>query len=163
MEFFYAMTETAVSIWVLESNYGYYLMLIGHALGMATVVGVVLMLDLRVLGYGSALPFNVFDRLLTIGWLGFALNAATGILLFMAKADRYVINTPFILKILLIAAGGFSMWALGRLLRNNVSDVEIESSGRTFAMLSIVFWIGAIIAGRLIAYTLPPPPPPAFI
>lgn len=160
MEFLEWIEGTSVSRWVLESDYGYYIMLNFHAIGMALVVGVVLMLNVRVLGFGTSVPLWVFDRLLTIGWTGFALNAASGFLIFAAQGQRYLANTPFLIKMLLILLGGLSMWALGRMLRSGGPDVEIGASGRTFALLSIVFWVAAIVAGRVIAYTLGPPPPP---
>jgi hypothetical protein len=157
------MEGWALSTWVRESNYGYYIMLNGHAIGMALVVGVVLMLDLRVLGFASELPLSLFDRLLTVGWVGFALNFASGFVLFAAQGPRYLANLPFLIKIVLIVLGGFAMWALGRMLRTSEPKLALPSSGRTFAAFSILFWVGAIAAGRLIAYTLAPPPPPAFL
>src|SRR3546814_282856 len=162
MEFLAWVASSDLSTWVRESNYGYYLMLNGHAIGMALVVGVGLMLDVRVLGYATRLPLGVFDRLLAVGWLGFAVNAATGFILFAAQGQRYLQNTPFLIKILLIFLGGLSMWVLGRMMRNSGPHLGVGPAGRTFAFVSILFWIGAIVAGRVIAYTLGPPPPPTL-
>lgn len=163
MEFLQWLESTGISIWIRESFYGYYIMLNLHAIGMALVVGVVLMLNIRVLGYGTGVPLRVFDQLLTIGWIGFAVNAASGVLIFAAQGPRYLSNTPFLIKMLLILLGGLSMWALGRILRNAGPNAEVGGGGKAFAVLSILFWIGAIIAGRVIAYTLGPPPPPELI
>ena len=166
MEFLAWMESSPLSIWVRESNFGYYILLNAHAIGMALVVGVVLMLDLRLLGFARSVPLKVFDRLLAVGWIGFAVNFASGAILFAAQGQRYMQNTPFLIKIGLILLGGFTMWLLGRMMRQSGAQGEkggeVGSSGRSVAFLSMVFWIGAIVAGRIIAYTLGPPPPPTL-
>lgn len=164
MELLAWMESWSLSLWVRESNYGYYVLLNGHAIGMAIVVGVVLMLDLRLLGYAHRLPMEVFDRLLAIGWIGFGVNAVSGFILFAAQGQRYMQNWPFLIKMGLIVGGGLLMWLIGRMMRSSDEHLGmgIGRAGR-LATLSIACWVGAIVAGRIIAYTLGPPPPPAFI
>jgi hypothetical protein len=165
MDLMAGLEATGLGLWVRESDYGYYVMLGGHALGMALVVGIVLMLNFRVLGYARMLPISAFAPLTTIAWLGFALNAATGVVLFMSNAQRLFINPAFWIKILLIVLGGLSVWLLMKTLDTvDAQDGrEVTSrSSKVFSVFSIVFWTGAIAAGRLIAYTLAPPAAPTF-
>ena len=162
MEFLAWMEASSLSTWVRESNYGYYILLNAHAIGMALVVGIVLMLDLRIVGYARSVPVKTFDRLLVVGWIGFAVNFTSGAILFAAQGQRYLQNTPFLIKIGLILLAGLMMWLLGRMMRQAGPDGTVGSRGRKVAVLSMVFWVGAIVAGRIIAYTLGPPPPPTI-
>jgi hypothetical protein len=62
----------------------------------------------------------------------------------------------------LIVFAGLSLWALSRALegteRGRAKDVKVPRGAKVAAITSIVFWCGAIVAGRLIGYTIGPPP-----
>jgi len=160
MEILQWLEFTGLAQWVLGSNYGYYVLLMFHSIGMALVVGVILMLDMRLLGYGTGLPVIAFDRLISVGWIGFLVNAGSGALLYISAATRYTINLPFLIKMVLIALGGWTIWYLGRMIRQAGPEMRFADNAKTVAILSMVFWIGAIVAGRVIAYTLDGPVPP---
>ena len=50
MEMLYRVEESAVALWVGESLWGYPFLLSLHVVGLAIIVGLVVMLDLRLLG-----------------------------------------------------------------------------------------------------------------
>jgi len=165
MGFLEWLQNSRVGLWISESDWGYPIVLNGHAVGMAIVVGVVLMFCVRVLGYNKSLPATVFEKLLVVAWLGFALNAATGVLLFLGKAQQFIVNPAFLIKIGLIVCGGVSVWLLTRMFDQNpawAQENDMPSRAKIVAAFVIVFWLGAIVAGRLIGYTLGPPPPPSI-
>lgn len=149
MEFLTWIEESGLGVWTRESLWGYPIVLSCHAVGMAIVVGMVTMIDLRVLGYASKIPISSFNSMFTLTWAGFALNFISGLILFTGNSVQFFESNVFRIKILLIALGMISVW----LLLRNVSD-EKKSSGKakTIALFSLVFWFGAIIAGRLTAY-----------
>jgi hypothetical protein len=125
-----------------------------HAIGMALVVGIVLVFDLRVLGLASRIPLVALKRFFLIAWLGFAVNLTSGTLLFCANYTAFIHNTAFITKISLLVAGALCTWLLAR---------EIESGGATatskakwIAAISVILWLGAITAGRIVGYTSVP-------
>jgi hypothetical protein len=138
--------------WMLESEVAHPLMLTGHALGLAVTVGVILALDLRLLGLYRAIPLIAFDRLLDIAWVGIGLNALTGISIFMTEATQYVTNIPFILKMVFVALGSFNLLVTQRALRRNASALEVSPLARGLALSSALFWTMAVVTGRLIAY-----------
>jgi hypothetical protein len=148
MEYLVWIEESALGVWIRESLWGYPIVLSCHAVGMATVVGVVTMIDIRVLGYARRIPIASFDRLFTIAWAGFLLNFISGCMLFSGDAQRFFFQTVFQIKIGLIVLGGLSIWLLLRqILSNRASD-----AAKLTAVLSLMFWFGAITAGRLTAY-----------
>jgi hypothetical protein len=144
-----------VSIWVAESDWGYPLLLSVHSVGMATVVGLLLMLDCRVLGFAPQVPVTAFRRFMPYAWAGFALNFASGALLFASTAQRLVSNWPFVLKMLAITAGGMLSRLLWRELGTaSVTEPVISRRARGVAGMSLAVWLLAIVCGRLIAYVM---------
>lgn len=146
------LENTALALWILESEWAHPILLCFHAVGMAVVVGMIWMISLRVLGFAASLPLITFERAFTIAWLGFAINAASGVVLFLVNGDNYLMNWAFDLKMALIAAGGVTLWLLRRTTLG--SDRPPGGGAKALALAAIVFWLGAIVAGRTIAYTL---------
>ncbi len=155
MGFFSWLQETSLAIWVQESLWGYPYVLSSHATGMAIVVGVALMFNLRVLGFAASIPIHVLARMFTVIWIGFIINFISGAMLFSADAVRFITSTVFLIKLACLVAGGITIWILARmLLSENVTGAggQISAGAKTVASLSIIFWVSAIVAGRLTAY-----------
>lgn len=120
---------------------------VGHVIGAATLFGVMLATDLRLLGLGKALPADAVLRFtLPLAWAGFALAALTGPLLFAADPLVLAANPFFRLKLVLLLAAGLNMLAL-HLLRSRG-----RGGMRLGAALSLAFWLGVLVSGRSIAY-----------
>ena len=161
MKFLDWLEGLPTSEWVAQSDWGYPLMLSVHSIGMAGVVGLLLMLDLRVLGLGSGIPVASFRRFMPFAWIGFFLNRASGILLFNSTAHRLMINWPFLAKMGCIVVAGGVTWVLWRSLKPRVESeasegaaVAIPPQAKLLAGLSIGLWLLAITFGRLIAYIM---------
>lgn len=157
MEVLNALKASAFCQWLLGDPYAVQLLLCAHSVGMGVVVGVVLMLDVRVLGYPRAMPVSIFHQALNLAWWGFVLNAVSGIVLFATNGPNLITLWTFQLKMILIVAGGISVWALWRTAKAHPEKGHDFSSGqKRTAVLSTLFWLGAIASGRYIAYTIPP-------
>lgn len=155
-----------LSDWVATSDWGYALMLAIHSIGMAAIVGLLLVLDFRVLGYASAIPISAFRNFTPYAWAGFFLNLISGALLFASTASRLVNNWPFLAKMAcIIAAGATTYWLWRELRTRSPSDFEADSHSnvaliiasplaKTLAVLSTALWLSAIVFGRLIAYVM---------
>lgn len=148
MQFLTWLETSSVGVWIRESLWGYPIVLSSHAVGMAIVVGVVTMIDIRVLGYARQIPIASFKSLFNLAWAGFALNFISGCLLFTGDPVKFFNDWPFRIKISLILLGMISVWLL---LREVKSD-ESSDKARTIAIFSLLCWFGAITAGRLTAY-----------
>lgn len=157
MEFLAWLEATPLGAYIRESFLGYPLVLAAHSIGMGVVVGVVLILSLRILGYSKRVPVTAFDTLINVAWGGFVLNAASGVLLFCGNATKLAVNLPFQLKLLFILLGGISVWALWRMVgrgQNVSADGIYTRKARILAWVCIVLWLAAILSGRLIGYTI---------
>ena len=168
MEFLARLEQNELSLWLRESDWGHPIVLCFHAVGMGLVVGISLMFCARVLGYSKSFPLAGFDKLFGLAWFGFAMNAVSGVLLFIGEPRRLLLTPAFLIKMILIIFAGFSLWILARTLQNaehpagaNVVSLRedvVSRSAKIAAIFPIVLWLGAIISGRLIGYTIGPPP-----
>ncbi len=157
MPVFEWLETTALAIWVGESLWGYPIMLGMHAIGLAIVVGIFIMLDLRILQVIRDVSFDAFLSLFRLAWIGLLVNTISGSALFTSQASTFVESAPFLIKISSVIAGVIVGIVIQRRLKLraadwDIADTNIESSARALAALSLVCWIGAIFAGRLIAY-----------
>ena len=151
------LETSAVAIWVGESLWGYPIMLGMHAVGLAIVVGIFVMLDLRILRVIRGVSFGAFQGLFRLAWIGLVLNAASGTALFSSQATVFVESAPFLIKISGVIGGVIVGVLLQKRLRLQVAawdeaDANVDTTSAMLAVLSLVCWIGAIFAGRLIAY-----------
>ncbi len=157
MPVFEWLETTALAIWVGESLWGYPIVLGMHAIGLAIVVGIFIMLDLRILQVIRDVSFDAFLSLFRLAWIGLLVNTISGSALFTSQASTFVESAPFLIKISSVIAGVIVGIVIQRRLKLraadwDIADTNIESSARALAALSLVCWIGAIFAGRLIAY-----------
>jgi hypothetical protein len=108
-----------ISEWVATSDWGYPILLSIHTMGLAIVVGILVMLDARILGAAKSIPLSVFERLVPLAWAGFFLNLVSGVLLFMSMAPRLAVNWPFLSKLAAIILAGLVSWLLWKSLRRD--------------------------------------------
>jgi len=150
------LEDTAFSDWVLTSTIGFPLMLSLHAVGMAIAIGLILVLDLRLLGAFDVISFSFLRRVLVLSWAGFIVNFFSGTALFVPRGIEYIGDPAFLSKMLLITLGVATTAHLQRLLSRQSADWDagatVLASSRAWAVGSILIWFGAITSGRLIAY-----------
>jgi hypothetical protein len=149
------LENTAAARMVQESIWGYPIILSGHAVGMAILVGIVLMINFRVLGFASAVPMSGLRPMFRFAMIGLVVNVISGTLLFCANANSFFESNPFRIKIVLLVIGGILLALMpGRLFkeRGAARAEPIEAASKSLALLAIVVWLGVIVAGRLIAY-----------
>jgi len=156
LQFLEAIENSAYPTFVRESPslWGYTFVLSLHAMGLAVVVGLSAAIALRLLGLAPSIPLAPLNRLFPVMYVGFWVNALSGLALLAANATGMLANPVFYVKIFFIAGGVLVM----RLLRRNVFNERLASGGaapsgtRTLAFASLACWGVALIAGRLTAY-----------
>ena len=157
MPFLEWLQGTWVGTLVAESLWGYPLLETVHSIGMAMMIGSLGLINLRVLGYKPELRLLDTRQLLPLAWIGFTMNAISGTLLFTSDAVHFWGSYTFRIKMILIILGGINAALLGqRVFREAAAgapSVPTSAGTKWIAFLSLVFWFGAVIAGRLIAYT----------
>ena len=126
-----------------------------HIIGFVVLAGSILALDLRLLGLGRAIAIPPMAQLLLpLSRAGFLLAISMGFLLFSADASHVVKNPAFQSKLLLIAAALVNVVIAHSGAWRHVKSWHDEAPGgaKATALISLVLWLGAICAGRLIAY-----------
>jgi hypothetical protein len=154
---FNTIEQTPLSTWLRESTsiFGFYFILLFHTIGMSLVVGASAVVDLRILGVASALPLKPLKKLFTIMWVGLALNITTGLFLLTAYPTKALTNPDFYIKLSFIGLAVYTMRKMGVQVFEDASldEMAMIAKGKTMAAWSLVFWVGAVSAGRLLSET----------
>jgi hypothetical protein len=129
-----------------------------HIVGIGLVMGAVLMISLRVLGW-AGMDQSLRQTTDRFGpWLTGALwlLLATGILMVIGEPVRELMTVSFWLKMFLVAVGAAAAAIFQRALRLNEKRWEDtlvhRGSIKLMAITTLLIWLGIIILGRLIAY-----------
>jgi hypothetical protein len=152
------LEQTGFSIWVRESRslFSYPGILLLHTYGMAIVVGLIAGIDLRILGFAPALPLAPMRKLLPIMWAAFWVNAVTGTILMVVDATTKLRNPDFFIKMgLILLAVVIQRLIEKRVFRDGQVEAPLTTNVKMLALTSLVCWLGAITAGRLLAYVGP--------
>lgn len=155
MDWAAALETTALGQWMRVDPWAYPVANVLHLLGLAALVGPMLLLDLRLLGLGRVFPLRAASRVLT-GWAmaGLALAVGSGIALFSADAGVLAGNRVMQLKLALLAVAlanaALFRWRWPR--HADRWDTHAPVSGRVQALLSMLLWVSVPVAGRMIAY-----------
>jgi hypothetical protein len=157
-DFIEFIENSSFPTWVREtpSVLGYSTVLALHTFGMAFLVGLSGVIALRILGVIRGLPLAPMRAFFPLIVIGFWLNAATGVVLTSLAARSLLANVDFYIKLTAIVA---AVVCLRRVKRHafDVSGVpdanQVGTEGKVWAAAMLSFWIVAIVAGRLTAYT----------
>ena len=145
------LENTAYSQWILTGLTGWPLVLSMHAIGLATAVGMVFAMNLRLLGLYTTISLSSTQKLLNFAWIGIALNVFSGFSLFMTQASFYVTSPPFLVKITAIILGIVVLVITQKTLTREASSWDasgVSSRGRNMAIASLVLWTLAVVTGR---------------
>jgi hypothetical protein len=155
MELLAALEGSAFSTWVREAPtvWAYPTVLTLHTVGLAVLVGANAAFDLRLLGFGRQIALAQMEPFFPAMWIGFWINAISGVMLFAVDPTTKGIATVFMIKLGFIAAGVVLMVLLRRAVYGpGRNPAIVTSAAKTFAALSLLAWAAAIVAGRLQAY-----------
>lgn len=157
MGFLLWLKETPLVLWARGSDWPHPILLCLHALGMGAVAGIAIVVSLRAFGFAAGTPIAALERPMRIAWLGFFVNAISGVLLFTLDGPEYVQNAAFLIKMGLVAAGGTALYAFWRRLQAEAAATDGKAASgpaQVLAAITLALWAGAIVAGRLIAYVM---------
>jgi hypothetical protein len=128
-----------------------------HYIGLALVVGGIMLIDLRLLGVAKTLPLRSMIGLLRWVWVGFIINALSGGLIFIYGAAGFAANPAFQLKMVLMSLAGINAMiftvAAARSGDKWLDSGSVPRPIRGVATASFVLWLGVVTAGRWMAYT----------
>lgn len=129
-----------------------------HILGVSTLFGSILALDLRLLGLWTRVRLADLSSIVTpIGMTGFAVAAASGAAMLATKATAYVDNPFLLVKFPAIALGLLNVGVLNltpawrQRATRELSPMERRQLA-VFGGVSLASWLTAITCGRMIAF-----------
>ncbi len=123
-----------------------------HILGIGILIGSILTVDLRLLrALGSTLDASL-HLLVRIALCGFAIAATTGLLLVSVRISNYAANPAFLAKIAILCVAGLNAVVLRVSAGKDLPGLIGNSRAIRAASLSVSLWIGAVFAGRWIAF-----------
>lgn len=131
-----------------------------HVLAITTVVGSIIIVDLRLLGVASRKrPISRLSaEVLPITWTAFVIAAITGSLLFSSNAVKYSHNTMFLAKMSLLVLAFFNMLAFHAITSRGIERWDAAPTPPTRVRLtgaaSLLIWIAVITCARWIGFTM---------
>ena len=156
-DFLDKVEATGIATWVRESPsiLAFTTVLSLHAMGLAIVAGLNVVVALRLLGAVKALPLVSLRGLFPAMWVGFWINVFSGVLLLMADANNMLVLTIFYFKMGFIVLGALNLRYMQKKVFTNepmLASGIPDGQALATAWLSILFWGGALVCGRLTAY-----------
>lgn len=131
---------------------------VAHVMAIALVVGSIMLVDLRLLGWRGrdVAVGRLMGEVLPWTWMAFAVAVATGLLMFVSSAVRYGEMGWFQAKLALIALAGLNMIAFhrgsGQLAAQWGAGQPAPAGARLAGGVSLLVWIGVVICGRWIGF-----------
>jgi hypothetical protein len=131
-----------------------------HVLGISLVVGSILAVDLRLLGFAwmSRPASRVANGILPLTWCAFIVAVVSGGLLFISNATKYLANGYFVAKMIMIAIAGLNMAAFHLIGARDQprwdNDIALPLKARLAGGLSILLWFAVVTCGRWVGFTM---------
>jgi hypothetical protein len=125
-----------------------------HFIGLWLLFGIVLVVNLRLLGMMKQASFAALHRFLPWAALGLTLNAITGMLFVIALPEQYIKNIPFYWKMGLLLVAGAQLlylttfdepWHVG-------AGKDAPTRAKALALASIALWVGVMYFGRMLPF-----------
>lgn len=125
-----------------------------HFVGLTLLLGVVLLVDLRVLGLMKGVSFISLHRLLPLAAFGFGVNVITGMLFFVGIPGQYIDNKAFYWKIGLVMLAGLNAvyftilkepWELG-------PTEDAPLTAKIAAASAMLLWVGVMYYGSMLPF-----------
>jgi len=150
-----SLAGSSFAMWVDES-WGWPLALTVHALGMATVVGLMFIIGLRLLGAFPSIPYTSLGKLIPLIWIAVVFQAISGFTLWVTKPAQYLGDVMFDTKFTLVFVASAAMWYFQVTYNREVAAWQaagtVTSRGVKIAAATCLLWAAVTVGGRLTAY-----------
>lgn len=144
-------TETnAFLIWLRESSsvWAYPTVFFFHTAGLVFTAGASIVISARLLGAAARLPLAPLARFFRAIWIGVWLTAISGAIMLASDFETKTANRLFPVKMTFVVCAVALMFVL----RRRVARSSESASTRALAAVSLLCWLGAVAAGKFMAY-----------
>lgn len=161
-DIFKFLNDSNVGVAIRENDYLFPMIESLHVLSDVIVFGSIMMLDLHLLGLTfRRSDFNkVSSELLPFTWVAFVLALISGVFLFISNAVNYSANTFFQFKMVLLVLAGINMLIFQCLISQDhhrwAQQSQIPRTARLAGSISLILWLGVVLCGRWIGFTIEP-------
>jgi hypothetical protein len=127
-----------------------------HFIGLALVIGIAGLFDLRLMGFMKGVPVAAIMQMRPWAALGVVINLVTGVVFFVTAPDQYIWNTAWWAKVFFLAVAilniAFFETRHGRELLTMAPGARTPTSFKIAGAVSIVSWLGVLYFGRMLAF-----------
>ncbi len=128
-----------------------------HFVGLCLLVGVIGVMDLRLIGRLKGIPIGPLERLVPWAVAGFAINVVTGALFYIGAPGQYYGNAVFWAKMAFIALAGvnvlvFYLSGISRVVDALGPEADTPRSAKFIGATSLFLWLGVIFWGRMLPF-----------
>jgi hypothetical protein len=155
-----ALEKTSVALFVSQSQGGFSGLLMLHVAAAVVVFGMILVVDLRLMGIAST-DCSVTDlcrEALPWTWTAFIIAAITGVLLFTGQPVKYSVNYAFQAKVALLVLAGINMLVFQFMTIRSVARwngaARLPLAARLAGAISLTCWIAVVAYGRWTAFVM---------
>jgi hypothetical protein len=148
------LSGRGIGRWVTDKNWVWPASEALHFIGLWLILGIILIVNLRLLGLMRAISYSAVHRLLPWAGLGFAINVVTGMLFVTATPDQYGENISFLWKIIFLMVAGVDLLYLTvfegpwHVESGNNAPARVKIAGAT----AIIAWVGVMYFGRMLPF-----------
>lgn len=150
------LQTTALSQAIVFQTWIWPLAEIAHFIGLALVIGIIGLLDLRLIGFFRGVPISALRELVPFAILGFALNAVSGVVFLIGHPEQYAHNVAWWLKVTaLVIAGanaGLFELTLARRVQALGPDAPTPLAAKGIGIVSIAAWLAVLYWGRMLPF-----------
>ena len=157
------LQATSPAVFIHKTAWAFTSIELIHVFAIAMVVGTIVIVDLRLLGFGrTKRPFTELSRqVLPYTWAAFVVAVIAGSFLFISQAVAYFGNPVFWIKMFLIVLAGINMLIFELITARGAQKWDLDPTpplpARLAGGISITCWVLVVTFGRWVSFTLPPP------
>ena len=125
-----------------------------HFIGLWLILGIVLIVNLRLLGFMRAVSYSAVHRMLPWAALGLLINVVTGMIFVTATPDQYGENISFLWKIIFLMVAGLNLLYITvfegpwHVESGQDPPLRVKIAGAT----AIISWVGVMYFGRMLPF-----------
>lgn len=127
-----------------------------HVLAATFVVGSILMVDLRLLGFAAReQPVSrIVKEVVPWTYGTCALSIVTGVGMFITRANHYVENPAFQVKMALLVLAGINMAIFHLVTSRSIAswDTATTTAAKWAGACSLLVWAGVMLSGRWVGH-----------